>query len=1017
MDPNVTMGGAAVTKDKAFASLHDEYFAICEDYGVRYGKDTTVLLMEVGSFFEMYCVDNENERIGATIFRVAELLNIQLTKKNKSIPTITRGNPYLAGFPSHVFAKHTQTLLGAGYTIVVVRQVTSPPNPQRAVTEVLSPAMQMTPTGADGNYLLVLHWDAYPDRLGRRYLSVGMGAMDVSTGHTWIYEVASTPADPNLALDELVRCTGAYTAREMVLLGNTLENHERERVEVALGVGYDASRTFHRRWDMPVGEFARIPFQGELLQRAFPEAVAAAGILSPLEALGMERYEHARVAFCYMIQFGHEHSESMIRSLRAPEHLVHDGVCTLEHNSALQLNVISQTASERPLLSMLNRCATAFGSRRFRERLLKPITSHASLEARYDAIAGLMEEKRHAPILSALRGVLDLERMARRMLVGTFPPADWPSFHGSMEACWAALSATRSLGGPGGERYAEALAACSLLMTGYTKTLRLDECAKYLLTDIRGNVFVEGVCPEVDAVQAEWKEAMADMEALAVALDWHGAEGCRVESNERDGYSIGMTKRRWENVQKKWRESGIQELEVREQLPAIPISAFVVKASTGKAATVRLQHTFLQARSDVVERTEAKIAALVGTAYRNFVAAYIRHHQEHLYRVIETVGELDVDATCARNATEYHYQRPVLCEGPHSRVKAIAMRHPILERIMERHRYVPNDVSLGCERRRAEGEREREREEEGERNQDTQGLLLFGMNASGKSSLMKAVGLNVLLAQAGMYVAADHMELVPFDHIFTRISSSDNIYKGWSTFTVEMMELRNILQRCDRRSLVLGDELCAGTESLSALAIVAAGLETLCSRGASFVFATHLHDLSTMERITACKDIQLAHMHVEVDAETGRIVYDRQLRPGPGSSRYGLEVCKGLGLPPEFLRLAHEIRCEVEGVTPAFQSATKSRYNRHVFVQECKICEAPATETHHILPQASAAKDGWIQGAQHHKDRAFNLVPLCERCHQRVHHGTLEILGYESTNEGVVLRTKNNHDGTTTAQG
>ncbi|MFN9955062.1 MAG: MutS-related protein, partial [bacterium] len=121
------------------------------------------------------------------------------------------------------------------------------------------------------------------------------------------------------------------------------------------------------------------------------------------------------------------------------------------------------------------------------------------------------------------------------------------------------------------------------------------------------------------------------------------------------------------------------------------------------------------------------------------------------------------------------------------------LRHPIIERLITNVEYIGNDISL---------------------NQN--GILLYGINASGKSSLMKALGLAIIMVQSGMYVPATSFEFSPYHHIFTRICGNDDIYRGMSSFVVEMSELRNILQRADERSLVIGDEICCGTEAISA---------------------------------------------------------------------------------------------------------------------------------------------------------------------------------------------------------
>jgi DNA mismatch repair protein MutS len=312
------------------------------------------------------------------------------------------------------------------------------------------------------------------------------------------------------------------------------------------------------------------------------------------------------------------------------------------------------------------------------------------------------------------------------------------------------------------------------------------------------------------------------------------------------------------------------------------------------------------------------------------------------------------------------------------------LRHPIIERIATDTRYVSNDIALGLPN-------------------DQDGILLYGLNSSGKSSLMKSIGIAIVMAQSGMYVPCDSMEFWPYDYIFTRILSCDDIFKGQSTFTKEMLELRGILKRSNKNSLVLGDELCSGTESISALSIVSAGIHTLAKRECSFVFATHLHDLVEIDEVKAQDNVKVYHLSVEYDPQTKRLVYDRKLKEGNGSTLYGLEVCKSLDLDTEFLQLANRVRHKLldthENILST--SSNQNKYNRGVYVDKCQVCGAKASEIHHISQQKEADENGYI-GTFHKNDR-FNLVSLCDTCHDRVHHGNLVIHGYSQTSQGVVL--------------
>jgi DNA mismatch repair protein MutS len=250
------------------------------------------------------------------------------------------------------------------------------------------------------------------------------------------------------------------------------------------------------------------------------------------------------------------------------------------------------------------------------------------------------------------------------------------------------------------------------------------------------------------------------------------------------------------------------------------------------------------------------------------------------------------------------------------------------------------------------------------------------------------------------------MTLIPYTGLYTRILGNDNLWAGMSSFVVEMTEFRSILRSAAIRMLVIGDELCAGTETASATAIVAAGIQTLVKRGAHFLFATHLHELSEIPEIANDPKVRPYHLSVFPDLTTGALVYDRALRPGCGSPMYGLEVCRGLDMDAEFLALATALR---KRMFTADGKAHASRYNSSVVVSRCGICGAGATgantlEVHHIVPQAAADAEGRIAPGQH-KNTKSNLVVLCESCHQKHHSGLLEIQGWKDTSEGVKLIT------------
>jgi len=271
---------------------------------------------------------------------------------------------------------------------------------------------------------------------------------------------------------------------------------------------------------------------------------------------------------------------------------------------------------------------------------------------------------------------------------------------------------------------------------------------------------------------------------------------------------------------------------------------------------------------------------------------------------------------------------------------------------------------------------------------------------------MKAIGLAVLLAQVGSYVPATAMTLRPYKRLATRILNQDNLWAGLSSFAVEMSELREILSVADHQTLVLGDELCAGTESVSGTAIVAAGIQHLHKAGAQFVLATHLHSLMNLQII---KDLQglnhglkVYHLHVEYDITKDRLVYHRTLQEGSGSTMYGLEVAKALHLPSDMIESAFRLRRELLGET-SIEDSKRSSWSSDHFLQSCVKCGskvAHTLEAHHLEERHDAKQGRNKDGQALHHMR--NLATLCQSCHDKHHAEQIHIGPIEDTSEGPV---------------
>jgi DNA mismatch repair protein MutS len=650
----------------------------------------------------------------------------------------------------------------------------------------------------------------------------------------------------------------------------------------------------------------------------------------------------SRRCLAALMEFAGDHVPSALRSLQNPEHWVPDGEVRLGNAALEQLGLVSlQSQNEKEsLLGLIDKCRSVAGRRLMRSRLLRPITDITELERRLDHVVatGLRD-----PVSTerGLRSLYDISRLWRRVELGSATMSEMGCLLRSYEAAKSLGSISSNFMEWVFDRW-DTVATVELAResTG-APTSRLP--------------FVAGAYPEVETLFAEGLAIRAEAEALctawsSVTINGKGkTEKLYLDDAEGGGFRITGTKRRVNAVLTALRDGG-------------DTSAVL----TPYKATAMIETVGLDGLSGKHRAWMHRWAPAWTTFWSVALVELMTVGREANAEIEAWTSELDLSWTVSAIAAEWRWVRPVFVEAEEGSLDVKDVRHPVIERLVKVP-YVAHSLTLSSDTK--------------------SGILLYGMNASGKSSLMKALGLCTLLAQAGFPVPASSCRIAPFTAIFTRILGNDNLWAGLSSFAVEMTEFREVLQHADERSLVLGDELCSGTESLSATALVAAGVEILSQRKSKFVFATHLHELAGL---VPAGSVASVHLKVEYDATTDRLVYDRSLAPGSGSALYGLEVCRALDLPAGYLDRATTIRKQLAGWTAPHRSV----YSADAVIDRCEIClKETGLEAHHIIPQALAINH-----------TAGNMVCLCTVCHDDHHGGRLEILGWEETSEGRRLK-------------
>ncbi len=930
-------------------------------YIAEYGKDT-VVLYRCGSFYEIYSIDDGL----VDIKKLCELLNIQMSKRNKAIPEVSRNNCLMAGFPAYTLQKFVGILVNDNYTVVIVDQVTDPPKPQRAVTAIISPGTDLSSfTSPDANNLIIMYFEENIDfKTKSKLLSIGISVIDISTGSCKVLEAISNSNDYSLALDEAYRVINIENPKEVVLFGKRIDN--------AISILELEGRCVHDMFDKSYEEIHNLSYQTKLLQKIYPKH----GLMSVIEYLDLERHPVILTSFVYMLEFVFKHNEHVLNKIQKPVLMENSKNLILSYNAVRHLNIIGNDNRNKTLLSMLNKCITSIGKRRFREWFLNPVIDVDIMRHRYDNVDFYRNGKLYEVVRKHLGDVYDLERLQRRIQLRLLQPCE---INQLVMSCSGLLSVYKCTNIFDDHKAEQVIALRHFL----EQNIVIDIASKYT-QDTMDTSFFDEQSPkygEVTQHQKKFNELKAFFDTLTYSLNlFIGGEGFhpfKHEYNQADGYHLVITIKRYKDVEKKLKSYTFQQDNIQ-----LSFNDAIFKQTSSKTC-FKITHPIFARVNQLIDHAKTELVRCIKETYMGFLDQVDTEFANVFQGMIKDIGEIDFYSVCAKTATDYNYVRPMISqECRKSFVQAKDLRHPIIERITSTG-YIPNDVNIG---------------------KDVKGVLLYGTNMVGKSAYMKSIGLSIIMAQCGMFVPATHFEFCPYTKIFTRIPSGDDLFKGQSTFAVEIAELRNILKRADENSLVIGDELASGTESVSAVAIVGSGVCDLYTKGSSFVFATHLHDLTALSFIKELTQLKVYHMSVHFDDATRKLIYNRKLQEGQGSTLYGLEVCRALDMGTTFLTVANEIRRELLDQHQSIIGTKKSVYNASHFVDVCTICGNIAKEVHHIKQQAHADLNGFVGHV--HKNAIYNLLNVCGECHDKIHSNKIHIEGYIQTSDGIEVHVQ-----------
>lgn len=932
---------------KDFYKLYQKTF---EEYTELYGQQVCVFLQK-GSFYEMYGIYNPaTDEQENTVKQVADNLGLKLNVYPKDAPDGKTG--LFGGVPEDKINKWAGRLCEQGWTCVLIDQIKNDSNivTSRKVARVLSPGTHTEYEKPDESMYVISVWLEAPNLTSPPF--IGLAAIETTTGQIIHFEQETTGTLQVWRATSASQFISTFQPREVLVNWEGAPMFCPE--EATLRINLDISS------NVPL--YIRIPANKDKFKDTYRETtlkkfLKPEGIMPIRAYASLIGYPKAEIALCELFSFIEGHDSKLVEKIQAPDKWNPVNAMTILNHAMEQLNIKS-TISDFTVEKMFNRCLTAIGKRAFKQLLQSPYCRRQQIEESHNSINWILnkEPQERKNLEACLSSMCDIARLNRQVSKGELTHSSAQQLAITLESLLLLCRQLRD--SPLYNDEVEEAITNSLIhfkgLFNWEKVMQYtsetNEFENWLQLSISENT--EEALNVLLLVKKEADSWLREFEKYA-NLSEHTLE---FKNTEATRYQVSITK--------------TQHKAIGNRLTGNEKYSYKTMSSN-----VRVESTNLNIINDRTASAEERFKSAFQKDLQNACIVYCKQTSNH-WKLIETwLAKCDIIISHTLIVEKYGLTKPNIVESENSFVSFENLRHPLIEAQKTRLKYTPHSVSLDG---------------------PTDGILLYGINASGKSSLMKAIGISVVLAQCGLYVPATYMELSPFKTLATRILNHDNIAQGMSSFTVEMCELREIIRIADNKTLVLGDEVCSGTESISATSIVAGTLEYLLNQKTKFIFATHLHDLMRCTELVESPQLNVFHLHCEYDKKTDTLIYDRQLLPGSGKTYYGLEVAKALHIPEKILEKAYKIRATLLG-----HSETQSHWNARHTVRSCEVCGSEIhsqLEVHHIQPRELSSKGRNQDGTATNSLR--NLITVCQICHDKHHLKEIEIKELIQTSKG-----------------
>lgn len=781
-----------------------------------------IVFYRMGDFYEIFFDDAKKS---------SRLLDITLTARGKS-----GGQPIpMAGIPYHAAEGYIAKLVKMGESVAIAEQIGDPATSkgpvERKVVRVITPGTLTDESFLDErrDSLLVAissHIDGRTEKQNH-----GIATLDISSGRFTVMEVAS----------------------EEALLGE-IERLRPAELLLAQDQPFPAAITERAGCQtLPPWEF-EYETAFRLLTQQFQT--------KDLHGFGCHDFKQGIEAAGCLINYAQETQRTALPHIRtllveqADDAIVLDAAT--RKNLEIDVNLNGDT--DFTLAWVLDRTATAMGSRLLRRWLNRPLRDQAVLKQRQFAITAMLESYGYEDIHGVLKQIGDIERILSRVALRSARPRDMARLRDALGVLPSLQHAMTTVN-------AEPIVKLGKRISTYPEWVETLEKAvvenpPVVIRD--GGVIAEGYDEELDELRGISENAgqfLIDIETRE--REKTGISTLKVGYNRVHGYYIEISKAQASDAPTEYVRR--QTLKNAERFITPELKEFEDKALSSKSRALSREKAIYD---ELVEKLAEQIAELQETA--------------------SAIAELDVLSNLAERAVTQQYVCPELSDESGIEIKQ--GRHPVVEAVIE-DPFVANDILF---------------------NHDRKMLIITGPNMGGKSTYMRQAAHIALMAHIGSYVPAEQAKIGSIDRIFTRMGSSDDVAGGRSTFMVEMTETANILHHATANSLVIMDEVGRGTSTFDGLSLAWSCAEHLAEEtGAYTLFATHYFEMTQL----ADSQEGVVNVHLTATEHKDHIVFLHHVEEGPASQSYGLQVAKLAGVPDDVIQQAKDKLVSLENAS------------------------------------------------------------------------------------------------------